>query len=285
MARNIDEDFEKLDRDGYVILDRLLSESYCDEIVSAFDRIEAEHDIKPMEMDFAGRNTTRIFNLLQYDDIFQDIPLNPAYLGLAERYIDRECLMSAYDSSTIGPGEPQQPIHADNWWLDGRRFDFPFMLGTIFCLTDFTEANGATNLVPGTHKWTAAEISYESDDPDYKQVPGGHPAGYGTRWTPIIAEAPKGSVIVYDVRLLHGAGANRTNERRPSIIMNYIQGWMRQCDNFIAGTEMEKLRSFPPRLQQLCGLGRYRGHFGHVNNMDPTQWLFDRPAQRQLVDG
>ena len=82
MARNIDDDHESLKRDGYVILDRLLSETHCDEIVAAFDRIEHEYDIRPLEMDFAGRNTTRIFNLLQYDNMFMDIPLIPDVLDL-----------------------------------------------------------------------------------------------------------------------------------------------------------------------------------------------------------
>lgn len=122
-------------------------------------------------------------------------------------------------------------------------------------LVDFTEENGATNLVPGSHTWSEEDVAYEQADSSYGQVPASQPKGYGVDWKPIVAEIPQGSVIVYDMRLLHGAGANRTDKPRPSIISPYVLGWIRQLENSICGTPLEKLQAFEPRLKRLVALG------------------------------
>jgi ectoine hydroxylase-related dioxygenase (phytanoyl-CoA dioxygenase family) len=274
----LDEHFEALSRDGYCIVTRAFSDAYCDQATEALRRIAREHAIGPSNQDFSGRKTVRIMNLLQYDDLFQDIPVHDRVLPLVERYLDRECLLSGIDSSEIHPGETGQPIHTDTWWHDDRRFDFPVSVNTILALTDFTEENGATRLVPGSHLWTAEQVAYEVVDAGFAQVPGANPKGYGTDWTPIHAEAPKGSVIIYDSRLLHGAGANRSDRPRPSVISPYVLGWIRQLDNFAYGLSHEKARDLPPRLQRLIGLECYREHYAQVNNMSPREWLWGRKA-------
>ena len=278
---SVDQQVEALRRDGYCIVENAFSASFCDDVVDALERVECDYAITPMNMDFAGRNTVRIMNLLQYDDLFQQIPVADSVLPIIEGYLDPECLLSGCDSSTIGPGEKAQPIHADTWWIDDRRFDFPMMVNTILALTDFTEENGATRLVPGSHRWSEQDVAYEQADADYGQVPSSEPKGYGSAWTPILAEIPKGSVLVYDFQLLHGAGANRTGHKRPSIISPYILGWMRQLDAFAYALPEEKLKSFSPRLRRLVGLESYRGNFGNVNNMSPADWLWNRKVHQR----
>lgn len=277
---DLESQVQAMRRDGYCIVEAAFSPSFCDDVVDALHRIERDYSIQPLDMDFSGRKTVRIMNLLQYDDLFQQIPAHPSFLPIIERYLDPECLLSGFDSSEIGPGEKAQPIHADTWWLDDRRFDFPLMVNTIVALVDFTEENGATRLVPGSHLWSEAAVAYEQADTSYAQVPASQPKGYGSDWTPIVAEIPKGSVIVYDMRLLHGSGDNRSDKPRPSLISPYVLGWIRQLDNFAFGLPPEKLRSLSPRLQRLIGLECYRGHYGHVNNMSPREWLWDRKTHQ-----
>ena len=274
------EQVDAMKRDGYYIVEKAFSDDFCDQVVEALNRIEVEYQIQPMDMDFSGRNTVRIMNLLQYDDLFQQIPVSDSFLPIIEQYLDPECLLSGIDSSNIRAGEKAQPIHADTWWIDDRRLDFPVMVNTILALTDFTEENGATRLVPGSHLWSAEDVAYEQSDASYGQVPASQPKGYGTDWMPIVAEIPKGSVIVYDIRLLHGSGANRTDKPRPCIISPYVLGWIRQLDAFAYGLSQEKLKSFSSRLRKLIGLECYRGNYAHVNNMSPSQWLWDRKVHQ-----
>lgn len=224
-------------------------------------------------------------NLLQYDDLFQEIPVHQGCLPIIQSYLDRECLLSGIYSSEIHPGERQQPLHCDTWRHDDLRLPFPITVNTILALTDFTADNGATRLVPGSHLWSAEQVAYEAAEAgQVTHLPATHPKGYGTEWMPIVAEVPKGSVILYDSRLLHGGGANITDKPRPSIISPFCIGWVRQLDNFAYGLSHARLRSSSPRLQQLVGLERYRGSYSNVNNMSPREWLWgDHKVQQRAM--
>ena len=276
-SRDIGPHLDALDRDGYTIVECAFAEGWCDAAVDALHRIQREQGIRPSG-GFSGANTVRIMNLLQYDDLFQHIPAHDSFLPIIEDYLDRECLLSGIDSSELLPGEVAQPVHTDSWWHDNRRFDFPISVNSILTLIDFTEENGATVLVSGSHRWTAEEVAFEQSEKSQPLLPGAQPRGYGTTWTPISMEAPKGSVILYDSRIMHGAGANRTDRPRPSIISPYVVGWARQLDNFAYALPFDRMRTFSPRLQQLVGLDIVRGGYSQVNNMSPRAWLWDRPA-------
>ena len=266
---------EAMRTQGYVIIENLFADDYCDRALDALHRIERDHAIRPIDQDFSGRHTVRIMNLLQYDDLFQEIPVHDGYLPVIREYLDRECLLSGIDSSEIHPGEKAQPLHCDTWWHDDVRLPIPITVNTILTLCDFTKDNGATRLVPGSHLWSAEQVAYDvAEGGTVTHLPAVNPKGCGTDWTPIYAEAPKGSIIMYDSRLLHSGGANITDKPRPSIISPFCLGWVRQFDNFAYGLTQEKLRSFSPELQQLIGLERHRGGYGHVNNMSPREWLW-----------
>ena len=277
---SVSQHLETLRKDGYLILEKVFSGDFCDRAVEAMHRIVREYSIRPANQDFSGRKTVRIMNLLQYDELFQEIPVHRDYLPVIQEYMDRECLLSGIDSSELLPGEKAQPLHCDTWWHDDHRTPFPISVNTILALVDFTEANGATRFVPGSHLWSADQVAYEAAEESHvSNLPAANPKGYGTEWMPIIAEAPKGSVIIWDGRILHGGGANVSDKPRPSIISPFCVGWARQLDNFAYGLTHEKLRSFSPQLQQLVGLERYRGGYGQVNNMSPREWLWgDRKA-------
>ena len=95
----------------------------------------------------------------------------------------------------------------------------------MWALTDFTEANGATHIIPGSH--------LSDHNPDY-----GHP------YDSIAAEMPKGSVLVWHGSLWHGGGANTTGERRVGIAMNYCAGFVRQQENQQLGLSRETVARF-----------------------------------------
>lgn len=278
---SLEQHVEAMNRNGFVILERLFSDEFCDRAVDALHRIQAEHAIGPMNQDFSGRNTIRIMNMLQYDDLFQEIPVHPGYLPIIQQYMDRECLLSGMDSAEILPGEKEQPLHTDTWWHDDLRLDFPITVQSLLALTDFTEANGATRIVPGSHQWSAEQVAYDTAETGpVTHLPAEHIRGAGTEWVPVVAEAPKGSVILFDSRLVHSAGANRTDKPRPAIISPFCRGWVRQFDNFAYGIPHERLRTFSPQLQQLIGLEKYRGGYNNVNNMSPREWLWERKLQQ-----
>jgi ectoine hydroxylase-related dioxygenase (phytanoyl-CoA dioxygenase family) len=175
-------------------------------------------------------------------------------LPLVERVLDPGCLVSSLSSIAILPGETAQPIHADDQLIPLDKPHAPTVCNTMWALTDFTEANGATRVIPGSH---LADHSPE----------------YGAPYESVAAEMPKGSVLVWHGSLWHGGGANQTDERRVGIAMNYCAGFIRQQENQQLGLTREMVADFSPRLRQLCGYGIYRGLIGHINKRDPAEAL------------
>ena len=72
-------------------------------------------------------------------------------LPIVERVLDRGCLISSLSSISIDPGENAQPIHADDQLLPVPKPHPPLVCNTMWALTDFTDANGATRIIPGSH--------------------------------------------------------------------------------------------------------------------------------------
>jgi ectoine hydroxylase-related dioxygenase (phytanoyl-CoA dioxygenase family) len=168
--------------------------------------------------------------------------------------LDRGCLVSSLSSIAILPGETAQPIHADDQLIPLEKPHAPTVCNSMWALTDFTEANGATRVIPGSH---VADHSPE----------------YGGEYESIPAEMAAGSVLVWHGSLWHGGGANATGERRVGIAMNYCAGYIRQQENQQLGIPRETVAGFSPRLQRLVGYGIYGGLIGHIDKHDPVELL------------
>ena len=172
--------------------------------------------------------------------------------------------MSSLSSIAIGPDESPQPIHADDQVIPLPKPHPPTVCNTMWALTDFTEANGATRIIPGTH--TADE------SPDLTR-----------HYDSIPAEMAKGSVLVWHGSLWHGGGANTTTDRRVGIAMNYCAGYIRQQENQQLGLPVDLVRHFSPRLQQLVGYGIYCGLIGHIDKKVPANLLLGADEDSHLL--
>lgn len=252
----------RVERDGYTIVEGAIEASLLDALRAELDRIEAELSIVPANNIFEGQKTVRIYNLLARGDVFTKIPTHDSVLPLVERVLDRGCLISSLSSIAIDPGEVPQPLHADDQAIPLPRPHVPIVCNTMWALTDFTAENGATRVVPGSHR--------------SERVP--NPYGETT----IPAEMPRGSVLVYNGSLWHGGGANATSARRVGVAMNYCAGWVRQQENQQLGIPLDIARGFSQRLRKLCGFGLYRGLIGHIDKCSPAD-LLDGTGPRRVV--
>jgi ectoine hydroxylase-related dioxygenase (phytanoyl-CoA dioxygenase family) len=172
--------------------------------------------------------------------------------------------VSSLSSIAIDPGETAQPIHADDQLIPLPKPHVPTVCNTMWALTDFTAANGATRIIPSSHLRDAS--------PDY-----------GKPYDSVAAEMPKGSVLLWHGSLWHGGGANTTDERRVGIAMNYCAGWIRQQENQQLGIPLDVAARFPQRLRELCGFAVYNGLIGHINKRSPAEMLGDAPAENRMV--
>jgi ectoine hydroxylase-related dioxygenase (phytanoyl-CoA dioxygenase family) len=264
MGLSVDHHVARISEQGYTIVEDAIEPDLVDALCDDLTRLERELNASPAENFFEGERTVRIYNLLAYGKNFERIPVHPAILPICEGVLDPGLLVSSLSSIAIGPGETPQPIHADDQMIPLPKPHPPTVCNTMWALTDFTEANGATRLVPGSH--------LADDSPDLLQS-----------YPSIAAEMPRGSVLVWHGSLWHGGGANTTGERRVGIAMNYCAGYIRQQENQQLGLPLDRVRGFEPRLQELCGFGLYRGLIGHIDKHVPAEVLLGSDVDAPMI--
>ena len=246
----VEEHISEIDDVGYTVVTAAVEAELVDDLCDDLLRLERDLSATPAGNSFEGTNTVRIYNLLAHGELYHRIPVQQSVLPIVEGVLDPGCLVSSLSSISIDAGESAQPIHADDQLIPIPKPHPPTVCNTMWALTDFTEANGATRLVPGSHR---ADHSPEYGHP-YESVP---------------AEMPKGSVLVWHGSLWHGGGANTTKDRRSGIAMNYCAGYIRQQENQQLGLDPELVRTFEPRLQELVGYAIYAGLIGHIDKREP----------------
>lgn len=241
---------------GYTIVENAFDPEFADELAEDLLRLEEELEVTPNRNPFEGYNTIRIYNLLVHGPLYERIPVHPTLLPIVEQVLDDGCLISSLSSISILPGEQPQPIHADDQLIPIEKPHAPLVCNSMWAITDFTEDNGATRIIPGSHK--------RDHSPTYGQAYESQPACM-----------KKGSIMIYDGSMWHGGGENRTDERRIGIAMNYCAGFIRQQENQQLGIPRDIARRFPKRLQELVGYSVYRMLIGHIDHGHPARVLDD----------
>jgi ectoine hydroxylase-related dioxygenase (phytanoyl-CoA dioxygenase family) len=264
MPSELEAHAQRLAEHGYTILENVIEPELVDELEETLARLEEELNAVPAGNAFEGANTVRIYNLLAHGKVFEEIPVHEKVLPVVEGVLDSGCLVSSLSSIAIDPGEIAQPIHADDQLIPIRKPHVATVCNTMWAITDFTEENGATRIIPGSH--------LRDRSPKYM-----HP------YDSIPAEMPRGSVLVWHGSLWHGGGANRSTKRRTGIAMNYCAGFMRQQENQQLGIPRETLRGFSPRLRELVGLSVYNGLVGHIDKKAPSEVLFGEDSPIGIV--
>jgi ectoine hydroxylase-related dioxygenase (phytanoyl-CoA dioxygenase family) len=254
----------QVNSDGYAIVDKAVDLGLCDEIAGDLLRLEKDLGISTGENAFEGTKTTRIYNLLIHGTLYERIPLHPNILPIVEHVLDPGLLISSLSSISIGSDETPQPIHSDDQLIPLPKPHPPLICNTMWAITDFTEENGATRLVPGSH--------LADHSPDLRQS-----------YESIPAVMSKGSVLIWVGSLWHGGGANRTPDRRVGIAMNYCAGFVRQQENQQLGIPQEIVRRFPRRLQELVGYSIYRGLIGHIDKSHPGKLILGSEQPSEMV--
>jgi ectoine hydroxylase-related dioxygenase (phytanoyl-CoA dioxygenase family) len=223
---------------------------------------DMEHVNQHLQTFYRGvRNVT---GLVTKSPTFVDaVLLHPLLLAAADAIVGPNCASYTLNLAHLmvrEPGAPRQWIHRDQGvWSFLPKPHAEVELSVVVALCDFTEANGATAVVPGSHLW----------EPD--RSPQEHEITY--------AEMPAGSAALYLGSTLHAGGANGTDQGRPGIHLSYVAGWLRPEENNTLATPPDVARSLPRRARQLVGYGIHDalavggGHLGCVDLRDPSEML------------
>ena len=264
-AKTKDAHLERIRRDGYTIVESAIEPDLVTGLRNDLERLERTLGIKPARNPFEGTKTLRIYNLLVHGGLYERIPVHENVLPIVEGVLDPGCLVSSLSSITILAGEQAQPIHADDQLIPIAKPHVPTVCNTMWALTEFTEANGATRIIPGSHL-------------------ADHSPTFGQHYDSIAAEMPAGSVLVWHGSLWHGGGSNRTEQRRVGVAMNYCAGFIRQQENQQLGIPLATVRRFSPRLRELVGFAVYQGLIGHIDKRSPMMLLGDEGDSRMVWD-
>jgi len=254
---SIDEIEQALRASGCVVVERLAS-------VEQLDQIETELEpylraTAPGGDDFTGHNTRRTGALIARSPGFHALAAHPLVLGALDRVLGDHATsyqLHLTQVIEIGPGEPAQVVHRDQWAFDFFEFPSGFEVEchTMWAMSDFTEENGATRVIPGSNHWADKMRPTESET-----VP---------------AEMPKGSVLLYLGSLYHGGGANHSPQPRRGINVGYTLSWLRQEENQYLACPPDVARDLPEPLARLAGYQRGAYALGYYGDLrDPIEAL------------
>jgi ectoine hydroxylase-related dioxygenase (phytanoyl-CoA dioxygenase family) len=197
-----------LEEQGCIVIENMLDEARHEALEA---RIRPLLDATaPCQGNFYGFATKRLSGLIAKSKACRQMSVEPHILAVMDEFLLRSCRayqLSLTQAIQIGPGEPQQLIHADDLMFSFEHPGREAMINCMWAVDDFTKENGATLLVPGSHRWPR------------DRAPEPHEITQG--------EMSKGSVLIYFGSLLHAGGANRTDTSRTGIVISYCLGWLR----------------------------------------------------------
>ncbi len=242
---------EILARDGALVIDGLASPDVIDAIASEMDSyVEATPNGSD---DFSGRTTKRTGALVARSPASRKLVSHPLILDVAGRLMHQATAIQLHLTQliSIGPDSPSQSIHRDEWAFDFFAFpsDVHPQCNTIWAMTDFTEENGATRVIPGSQDWPV-DLKHTID----QTIP---------------VEMTKGSCLIYTGKVYHGGGANRSEDTRTGLNLTYCVAWLRQEENQYLSCPREVALTLDDELLELMGyrIGAYAlGYVDDVRN-------------------
>jgi hypothetical protein len=252
---------------GVAIVERLESPARLE---GALRELAPWVEATPMGVDgFAGRRTRRTGGLVARSPICRELVMHPFVLDVVGRVLGHASNFHLHLTQliSIGPGEPAQLVHRDQWAFDFFPFPsgFEVQCNTIWAVSEFDERNGATRVIPGSNKF-ADKLEFQESDT-------------------LPAEMPAGSLVFYTGSLYHGAGANRSEQVRYGLNLTYALGWLRQEENQYLSVPAEIARTLPDPLLRLIGYARGAYALGYVDDVrDPLDALHGRASQTRLGD-
>jgi ectoine hydroxylase-related dioxygenase (phytanoyl-CoA dioxygenase family) len=241
---------EQLERDGYVLIEDAIS---AEQVVWARRDLETIAADTPYGRDdFEGHNTRRIYALFAKTRALDALATHPTILSILDRVLG-EYHLSAPAGIEIGPGEREQVLHPDDALYPLPRPHLELVVNIMWPLVDFTEANGATRIIPGSHHWGDR---YPGPDD-----------------LPVSITMPAGSALVYLGSVWHGGGANNTDKPRLGVVLHYARAWLRQVETHVLAVPPEMMAGLPERLQELLGYNIAKPFIGYVDGRHPKRTL------------
>jgi len=263
---------ETLLQDGAVIVEELIGSDTLrqlnDELTPDLERAQPDRQfLNPALEWFFGKHTRHLTAVSSRSRTFAtDVLCHPTFLAVCDEVLSPSCASYQLNLAHVldrGPGAEAQLLHRDELvWVHFPKPHPELQVASMIALVDFTKENGATMIVPGSHRWEAERTAEEDEI--------------------AVAEMSAGSAAIYLGSTLHGGGANQSADQwRRGMHLSYVLGWLRTEENHYLATPPEVARSLPPEAQELLGYAAHDalavagGYLGALDLRDPAEMLRD----------
>ena len=252
-----------LGTDGGIIVENMLSDTARARIVGDLaatlaDTVPGSKSGMDLWETFHGANTKRFCGLAAHSGAFVDHALlNETFLAVADHCLlphAADYWLNTGQVMAVGPGEPAQYLHRDeNNWPEAIAPDREITVSCMFALSDFTLANGATVVVPGSQRLPPGLVR-GADFSDEETA---------------AATMPAGSGMIYSGRVIHGAGHNTGDTWRYGLHVSFVVGWLRPEEASPLVVDRRRAAELPERARRLLGWASYHSEAGG------RTWLVD----------
>jgi len=224
------------------LLDKQTRETISAELAPHMARVRVIDEDDPEEF-YPGRTRRTTALLARSNTVAEQLVPHPVATEVCDRFLlpnsEFGYQLHVTAALEVGPGAREQILHREE---DSFTF-FPvprpnLIVASMWAVSDFRADNGATLIVPGSHKWPEDRVP--------------------TREEVVTAEMPSGSVLFWLGGLLHGAGANTSQDWRYGVILTYSLGWLRQEENQYLDVSAEQAAKLSPKVRQIAGFEMYR---------------------------
>lgn len=220
---------EELNTQGYTLLPGMIPAERVRRLAEALDRVY--RDEAHVERQRAEAGCLRGYNLIRRDPLFREALQEPEIVAIAEALLGKDCILHSFESRSALPGGGQQSLHRDMPFVQG----IALSLNVVWMLDDFTEENGATRVVPGSH--------LRVEGPERDRV---YP-------DEVLAVAPAGSLVAFNTMTWHGGGPNHTDRIRRGFHVHYCRSWVKPQRDHVRSMDAASLLDATPLLIRLLG--------------------------------
>jgi ectoine hydroxylase-related dioxygenase (phytanoyl-CoA dioxygenase family) len=263
-----DDLIDLLEQDGAAIVDGFVSDAWLAEfnaaVQTSVDHYTPYDYGEPEAEEFLGRQTVRLNGLMNKAPNYIDLISDERLLTVMDHFLGPQCGQYRLNSSEvieIHGGETAQELHWDDviwpahFWAPDKLLQFNVMVAA----TDFTENNGATQVVPGSHRWDHSTREAKAEEVT-------------------LATMKAGSAVFIPGKTLHGGGTNTDGTKRRAIVASYVLGWLRTQENHFLHTSVEQAKTWPQRVRELLGYDLYAHYDDNIQGGPLGYYEYGSPS-------
>jgi ectoine hydroxylase-related dioxygenase (phytanoyl-CoA dioxygenase family) len=263
-----DDLIDLLEQDGAAIVDGFVSDAWLAEfnaaVQTSVDHYTPYDYGEPEAEEFLGRQTVRLNGLMNKAPNYIDLISDERLLTVMDHFLGPQCGQYRLNSSEvieIHGGETAQELHWDDviwpahFWAPDKLLQFNVMVAA----TDFTENNGATQVVPGSHRWDHSTREAKAEEVT-------------------LATMKAGSAVFIPGKTLHGGGTNTDGTKRRAIVASYVLGWLRTQENHFLHTSVEQAKTWPQRVRELLGYDLYAHYDDNIQGGPLCYYEYGSPS-------